>query len=250
MKISRQVPPLLRELMEAALEAVDPGAGILDRHLPEPRGYQRICVLALGKAAASMAQAVERRWSVELDGVAVTRQGYERDLTRIELRVGTHPLPSRGSLAGGEALLRRASSLRDGDLALVLLSGGASALACVPIDGVEIEDIARWTRALLRGGATVHEINTVRRHLCQLKGGGLAAAAWPAHVVTLAISDVAGDAPESIGSGPTLPDPTTTRDAREVFAKYLSEPAPGFRDTVKSTDVRLSKTTFQLVDRL
>jgi hydroxypyruvate reductase len=195
-----------------------------------------------------MGEIVEQAWSGPIHGIVVTRRGYERPLRSLALEFGTHPIPSDSSVRGGAALLRAVAGLGSGDLVLVLLSGGASALACVPVPGISIGELAELTRELLRCGATVDEINIVRRHLCLLKGGRLAAAAYPARVITLAISDVVGDTPSSIGSGPTVADPTTTADAVQIVSQHLPRMRPlPFTETVKPGDPRLARAEFRLV---
>lgn len=207
----------LKAIWRVGVEACLPER-IMPPHLPEPpRG--RTILLALGKAAVPMAAAVERRWRGPLSGVAVTREGSERPLERIEVMAAAHPVPDARSVAAAERMLASATSAGPDDLALVLLSGGASALACLPGEGLGLDDKRRVTEALLRSGAPISEINCVRRHLSRFKGGRLAQAAVPARLVTLAISDVVGDRPEDIGSGPTAADPTTVADARAILAR-------------------------------
>jgi glycerate 2-kinase len=204
---------------------------VLPPHLPEPpRG--RTILLALGKAAAEMAAAVEARWDGPLSGVAVTRHGSELPVPRIETIGAAHPVPDESSVAAAERLLTLAGEAGPDDLVLVLLSGGASSLACLPGDGLGLGDKRSLTAALLRSGADVREINCVRRHLSRFKGGRLALAATRARLITLAISDVVGDAPEDIGSGPTAGDPTGVGDARAVLARYgIAAPERGWSET-------------------
>ena len=216
---------LLRRLFDAAVAATHP-----DRCLPPalppapPRG--RIIVLAAGKAAGSMAEAAERHYLDRLKlvperigGIAVTRHGYGRPLRRIEMIEAGHPVPDETGLAAAARTLALAEAAGGDDLVLVLMSGGASANWAAPADGISFEDKRALTRALLASGATIGEINTVRKHLSRIKGGRLAVRAAPARVVALAISDVPGDDPSVIGSGPTVPDVTTLADARAVLAR-------------------------------
>ena len=204
---------------------------VLPPHLPEPPPGRTI-LLALGKAAAEMAAAVEARWDGPLSGLAVTRRGGELPLHRIETIASAHPVPDGSSVAAAERLLGLAREARPDDLVLVLLSGGASALACLPGEGLSLASKRRLTEALLRSGADVREINCVRRHLSLFKGGRLALAATPARLVTLAISDVVGDSPEDIGSGPTSADPSTIDEARAVLARYgIQGPDRGWSET-------------------
>src|SRR5690606_31005196 len=153
-----------------------------------------------GKGAVPMAQAIEAHWP-DARGLAVTRTGYGGPLERIELVEASHPVPDAAGLAAAARCLDLAESAGEGDLLLVLLSGGASALLAAPVPPLDLPAKQAVTRALVRSGASIGEINLVRRHLSRIKGGRLAAAAWPAHVLTLAVSDVVGDVPEDIGSG-------------------------------------------------
>jgi len=185
----------------------------------------RILVIACGKAAAAMARVAEEHYADAIaqdryQALAVTRHGYGVALAHTQLIEAGHPMPDSGSLRGAEAALAAAESANTDDLVLVLLSGGASALCAAPVAGLALEDKRSLTQSLLRSGATISQINCVRKHLSRFKGGRLAARAAPAHVVTLAISDVPGDAPNAIGSGPTVPDPTTLADARQVLAEF------------------------------
>lgn len=206
---------------------------VLPPHLPEPpRG--RTFVLALGKAAIAMAAEVESRWRGPLAGLAVAPWGSEGRLERIEAIHAEHPVPLSGSFAAARRLLSLAEGAGAHDLVLVLLSGGASSLACLPGEGLDLQAKARLTEALLRSGAGIGEINCVRRHLSRFKGGRLALAAAPARLVTLAISDVAGDAPQDIGSGPTAADPTTLDEARAILDRYrIAAPERGWSETAK-----------------
>jgi glycerate 2-kinase len=215
----------LADLFRTAVAAAHP-ASCLPPLLPQPRAG-RLILLAAGKAAGSMAEVAEgfylNRLKLAPDrlcGIAVARHGYGRPLKIATMIEAGHPVPDG---AGLEAALR-AIEFADGadadDLVLVLMSGGASANWIAPAAGVTFADKQAVTRALLGSGATIGEINTVRKHLSRIKGGRLARTAYPAKLVTLAISDVAGDDPSAIGSGPTVPDPTTLNDARAIVAKY------------------------------
>ncbi|TFI57001.1 DUF4147 domain-containing protein [Sphingomonas parva] len=208
----------------------------LARQLPEPpRG--RTIVLALGKAAAGMARLVEAEWRGPLTGLAVGRAGDEAGLRRIAFLAGAHPVPDARSVAAAERLLALAAEAGPDDLVLVLLSGGASALACAPGAGITLAQKQALTRALLRSGAPIGEVNVVRRHLSRIKGGRLARAAAPARLVTLAISDVVGDRPEDIGSGPTAPDPTSIADAVAILGRHgIAAPEVGWSESVKAVD--------------
>ncbi|HSP50873.1 MAG TPA: glycerate kinase [Pseudolabrys sp.] len=215
----------LADLFRTAVAAAHP-ANCLPPLLPPPRAG-RLILLAAGKAAGSMAEVAEGFYldRLKLDperlcGIAVARHGYGRPLQIVTMIEAGHPVPDG---AGLEAALR-AIEFADGagadDLVLVLMSGGASANWIAPVTGVTFADKQAVTRALLRSGATIGEINTVRKHLSRIKGGRLAYSAFPAKLVTIAISDVPGDDPSAIGSGPTVPDPTTLADARAIVAKY------------------------------
>jgi hydroxypyruvate reductase len=192
-------------------------------------------VLALGKAAVAMAQAVETRWPGPLSGLAVAPHGSRGGLERIALVTAAHPLPDEASVAAAERLLALARAAGPDDLVLVLLSGGASALACLPGDGLALAAKREVTAALLRSGAAIGAINCVRRHLSRFKGGRLGLAAAPARLVTLAISDVVGDRPEDIGSGPTAADSTTIEEARQALARHgIAVPGAGWSETAKA----------------
>ena len=196
---------LLRGLFDAAVAAADP-AKVVPPHLPSPpRG--RTLVLAAGKAAASMARAVEQSWPTGIEGIAVTRYGHGVDCERIEVVEAGHPLPDEAGQNAAARFLSAAAGLGPDDLLLFLLSGGASALLVEPQPGLGLADKQAVNRALLEAGAPIAEMNCLRKHLSAIKGGRLAAAAAPARVVTLAISDVPGDDPAVIGSGPTVGGP-------------------------------------------
>jgi len=243
----------LRALLDAALAAVAP-ARALPAHLPEPPKGRTI-VIGAGKAAAAMAQAVEAHWRGPLSGVVVTRYGHGAPCRAIEVVEASHPVPDR---AGADAARRILDSVRDltgDDLVLFLASGGGSALMALPAPGLTLADKQAVTRALLRSGATIGEINCVRKHLSAIKGGRLAAAAHPARIVTLAISDVAGNDPAVIASGATVPDPTSFADARAILAKYGIEPpaavarhlAAAEDETPKPGDLRFARADYVLI---
>ncbi len=210
---------LLRAAFGAAVRAADPRA-VLAAHLPQkPRG--RAVVVGLGKAAATMARALEEAWpDVALSGVVVTREGHAVPTRRIEVLEARHPVPDARSETGARRLLEAVRGLAADDLVIALVSGGGSALAALPAPGLTLADKQAVNKALLESGAAIGEMNTVRKHLSAIKGGRLAAAARPARVVTLAISDVPGDEPGVIASGPTVGDPTTYADAREIVARF------------------------------
>jgi hydroxypyruvate reductase len=205
-------------MFDAAVAAADP-ARCVPLRLPEPpRG--RTYVVAIGKGAAAMAKTVEDRWSGPLTGIAITRYGHGLPCRRIEVVEAGHPVPDEAGLAAAQRVLEAAAALGADDLLLALVSGGGSALLALPAPGVTLADKQALTRKLLSSGATIGEINCLRKHLSAVKGGRLAAAAAPARVVALVISDVPGDDPATIASGPTVPDPTTLEAARAIVAKY------------------------------
>ena len=246
---------LLRGLFEAAVAAADP-AKVVPSHLPSPP-LGRTLVLAAGKAAASMARAVEQRWPNDIEGIAVTRYGHGVDCRRIEVIEAGHPLPDAAGQDAASRFLAAAAGLGRDDLLLFLLSGGASALLVEPQPGLNLDDKRAINRALLEAGAPIAEMNCLRKHLSAVKGGRLAATAAPARVVTLAISDVPGDDPAVIGSGPTSADPTSCADALAIADRYhiaLPDVArtaleQGRWETVKPGDPRLSRTNYVLVAR-
>jgi glycerate 2-kinase len=208
---------LLEESFRAAVAAADPLV-ILSKHLP-PRPRGRIFVAAAGKAAASMALAVERHFSSEVRGIAITRYGHGLSTKHIEVIEAGHPVPDEAGEAAARRLLETVKTLGKDDLLLALLSGGGSSLLSLPAPGVSMAQLKQLTSQLLKSGATIQEINTVRKHLSAIAGGRLAAAS-AAPVLALIISDVTGDDPTHIASGPCAADPTTIEDAKAVLAKY------------------------------
>lgn len=217
--MSGKIPhELLMQLYRAALDVADP-AKVVPPYLPLlPKG--RTVVVGVGKAAAAMAQAVEDHWPGPLTGVVVVPEGATRPLKKIAVLVGSHPVPDESSVVAADALLQAVSGLSEDDLVIALISGGGSALCAKPIEGLSLEEKQAITRALLLNGASISEINTVRRHLSAIKGGRLAAKAAPAQVITLLISDIPGDEANLIASGPTLADSTTCADALAVLQRY------------------------------
>lgn len=216
----------LRQLFDAAVAASDPRR-VLAAQLPARPVGGRCIVVGGGKSAAVMAAALEEAWpDVALEGTVVTRYGHAVPTRRIEVIEASHPVPDANSERGARRLLERVQGLTPRDLVIALMSGGASALLAAPAPGLSLTDKQAINRALLASGATIGEMNTVRKHLSAIKGGRLAAAAAPARMVTLAISDVPGDDPAVIGSGPTVPDPTTFADARALLERYGITPSP------------------------
>ena len=227
---------LLRSLLNAALAAAAP-EGCLPTHLPAPpRG--RTVVVGAGKAAAAMAQTVEAHWPAtqSICGLVVTPYGHTLPAgehgRRIEVIEAAHPLPDAAGVVAAQRMLAMVAGLSENDLVLTLLSGGGSALLVAPRPGLTLADKRAITQSLLRSGASIAEINCVRRHLSAIKGGRLALAAAPARVLTLAISDVPGDDLATIASGPTVPDPSTLADAQTICARYsIAFPQVGAGET-------------------
>jgi glycerate 2-kinase len=251
---------LLDGLFRAAIAAAHPSA-CLPPHLPPAPRSGRLIVLAAGKAAGSMTEVAEAAYSdlaaERLTGIAVARQGYGRPTHIIPVIEAGHPIPTAAGLEAAERALELADGTGPDDLVLVLLSGGASANWIAPAQGLTLADKQAVTRALLRSGANIGEINAVRKHLSRIKGGRLARRAQHARVVTLAISDVPGDDPAVIGSGPTVPDPTTLADARAIVARYrLDLPdvvtralANPDNESPKPHDPVFARTEFKLIAR-
>src|SRR5271163_4699251 len=244
---------LLLELFRAAVDAATP-ARVLKRHLPAPpRG--RTVVVGAGKASAAMAEAVEQAWPGALSGLVVTRYGHAVPCRHISIIEAAHPVPDAAGTAAAARILELVSGLGPDDLVLCLISGGGSSLLVLPAPGLTLADKRDVTASLLRSGATIGEINTVRKHLSAIKGGRLAAAAAPARLVTLAISDVPGDDPAVIASGPTVPDASTFADARAVLAKYRIEPPAAIMEhlaaeqseTPKTDDPIFAQVRFELI---
>lgn len=236
----------LQALFQAAIAAAQP-AHCVPPHLPRPpRG--RCIVIGAGKASAAMAQAVEAHWPGPLSGLVVTRYGHGVPCRHIEIVEAAHPVPDEAGLLAAQRMLDLVSGLTADDLVLCLISGGGSALLPLPLPGLTLADKQAVSRALLRSGATISEMNCVRRHLSAIKGGRLAAACHPAKVVTLLISDVPGDPPCDIASGPTVGDPTTCEDARAILRRYgivVPEAVQALLDTqaaesIKPDDPRLA----------
>ncbi|MBE7422714.1 MAG: glycerate kinase [Zoogloeaceae bacterium] len=224
--------PFLQSLFGAAIRAADP-ARCLSRHLPpEPPG--RTLVIGAGKAAAAMARALEAHWPGDLSGLVVTRYGHGAPCKRIEVVEAAHPVPDEAGRAAAGRILAAVQGLTSDDLVLVLVSGGGSALLALPFEGITLADKQQVNRALLKSGAGIEEMNCVRKHLSAIKGGRLAVAAYPARVLTLAISDVPGDDPAVIASGPTVPDPTTCEEALAILDKFRIETPPKARAVIES----------------
>ncbi|MFT4100879.1 MAG: glycerate kinase [Burkholderiaceae bacterium] len=209
---------LLRRMFDAAIAAAQPSLCVPPQLPPPPRG--RTIVIGAGKASAAMARALETHWPGPLEGVVVTRYGYEVPCERIEILSAAHPVPDAGSERAARRLLEAVDGLTADDLVIALVSGGGSSLLVAPAPGLTLADKQAVNKALLACGATIREMNCVRRHLSAIKGGRLAARCAPAKLLTLLISDVPGDDPIDIASGPTVADPTTRDDARAIIARY------------------------------
>ncbi len=237
---------LLRRMFNAAIAAAQPSQCV-PHHLPEPpKG--RLIVIGAGKASAAMARAVEDHWPGSLSGLVMTRYGYRVPCKRIEIVEAAHPVPDQAGQDAAKRILKLVSNLSPNDTVLCLISGGGSALLASPLDGITLEDKQEVNRNLLKSGATISEMNTVRRHLSAIKGGRLAVACHPAKVITLLISDVPGDNPCDIASGPTVGDPSTCEDALAIVYRYGIELPDHIREilesgrgeSVKTNDVRLA----------
>jgi glycerate 2-kinase len=240
-------------MFDAAIASAQPAACI-PPHLPAPpRG--KLIVVGAGKASAAMAKAVEDHWPGPLSGLVVTRYGYAVPCKRIEIIEAAHPVPDAAGMRAAQRILDLVGNLNEDDLVLCLISGGGSALLPLPLPGLTLDMKQTVSRALLASGATISEMNCVRRHLSAIKGGRLGAACFPAQVLTLLISDVPGDRPTDIASGPTVPDPTTSADALDIFRRYDIEPPREVREllesgrgeSVKPGDARLACATVRTI---
>lgn len=240
-------------MFDAAIAAALPDK-TLPRYLPKPpKG--RTLVIGCGKAAASMAKALEDHWPGQLSGMVVTRYGYNVPTKRIEVVEAAHPVPDESGRKAAERMLNMVRGLSADDLVLFLVSGGGSALLSLPAPGLTLSDKQSINKALLKSGANIAEMNCVRKHLSAVKGGRLAAACAPARVITLGISDIPGDDPAVIASGPTVADVTTFADALGILNKYgIDEPKPVLEhlraakeETPKPGDPRLANTELHIV---
>jgi glycerate 2-kinase len=244
---------LLRGLFDAAIASAQPSRCIPANLPAPPKG--RLIVIGAGKASAAMARAVEDHWQGPLSGLVVTRYGYGVPCERIEIVEAAHPVPDEAGLVAAERMLHLVRDLDEDDLVLCLISGGGSALLPLPAPGLNLEHKQDVGRALLQSGATISEFNCVRRHLSAIKGGRLGAACHPARVLTLMISDVPGDRPLDIASGPTVGDPTTCADALAILNRYGIEVSPAVREllesgrgeSVKPGDPRLARAQWRMI---
>jgi hydroxypyruvate reductase len=244
---------LLRAMFDAAVAAAQPD-DFIPRHLPAPPKGRTI-VIGAGKASAAMARALERHWPGPLTGLVVTRYGYGVPCARIDIVEAAHPVPDEAGHAAARHMLELVGGLTEDDLVICLISGGGSALLPLPAAGITLAEKQALNAALLASGATIAEMNCVRRHVSGIKGGRLAAACYPARVVSLLISDVPGDDAIDIASGPTVPDPTTCTDALAILERYGVDAAPailrllrsGAGESVKPGDERLARAEAHLV---
>lgn len=256
---NESVRGLLGSLYEAAYKTAHPST-CLPPYLPDVPEGGRIIIIGGGKGTAAMAVATENHYIAagkadRISGVISTRHGFGLPTKIVEVIEAGHPVPDANSITGAQRAIELAKSAGPNDLVLCLLSGGASAIWAAPVSGVSFEAKQQLTKQLLKSGAPISEMNTVRKHLSQIKGGKLAAAAYPARLLTLSISDVPGDNPDEIGSGPTVADRSTLADARRVLAKWniqapdeivraLSDEA---NETLKAGDPKLSNSTYRIV---
>jgi len=245
---------LLRRMFDAAVASAQPALCVPPHLPPLPRG--RLIVIGAGKATAAMARAVEDHYGTAvLSGLVVTRYGYGVPCSAIEVAEAAHPVPDEAGLSAARRMLETVQGLSADDLVLCLISGGGSALLPLPAEGLTLDDKQSLSRALLKSGATITEMNCVRRHLSAIKGGRLAAACHPARVLTLLISDVPGDDPIDIASGPTTCDPTTCADALAILQRYRIEVPPrvlsllesGAGESVKPGDARLARAELRMI---
>ena len=254
--MTRREQDLLRDLFDVAVDAVQADRR-LRPHLPEPAKGNTV-VVGAGKAAAAMARVTAEHYGGDTAGLVITRHGHglgADTIGAIQVIEAGHPIPDAAGYAAASRVLELVSDLGRDDLALCLLSGGGSALLAMPAPGLSLDDKQAVTRALITCGATIDEINCVRKHLSAIKGGRLAVAAHPARVLTLAISDVASDDPSVIASGPTTADPTTFADARALVEKYGIDPPPAtsrhlgaaIDEPPKPGDARLARAEFHIV---
>ena len=248
-----QPKDLLRKMFDAAVASAQPSLCV-PLHLPEkPRG--RTIVIGAGKASAAMAQALEHVWDGPLEGLVVTRYGYALPCEKIEIVEAAHPVPDEAGFRAAMRIAEKVKGLTPDDLVIALISGGGSALLVAPAEGLTLADKQAVNSALLKSGASISEMNCVRRHFSALKGGRLGALCAPARLVSLMISDVPGDDPLDIASGPTVADPTSCADALAILQRYAIAPPraaldvlqSGAGESVKPGDVRLARAETRLV---
>lgn len=240
-------PRFLEELFRAAVSAADP-AGCVVEHLPEkPRG--RTIVVGAGKASAAMAAAVEQAWDAPLEGLVITPYDHGVFCERVEIVEAAHPVPDHAGQAAAGRIVKLVESAGPEDLVLCLISGGGSALLAAPGGSLTLEDKQAVNRSLLRCGATIREMNCLRKHLSAVKGGRLAAIAAPARIVSLVISDVPGDDPSVVASGPTLPDPTTRQDTLDILDRYQVDVPASLLDWLSNPESETPKPGDPIFER-
>ena len=253
--MKQEAARLMREMFEAAIASAQPQLCV-PPHLPLPSEVKgRLIVIGAGKASAAMARAVEDHWTGPLSGLVVTRYGYKAPCDRIEIVEAAHPVPDQAGLDAAHRMLQLVQGLSSDDVVLCLISGGGSSLLPLPMQGVSLHEKQQINRALLASGATISEMNTVRRHLSAIKGGRLGAACHPARVINLLLSDVPGDHPVDIASGPTVADPSTCQDALDIVLRYgialpshvLSLLTSGADESVKPSDPRLAQLETRMI---
>jgi glycerate 2-kinase len=240
-------------MFDAAIASAQPAVCIPPHLPPAPRG--RLIVIGAGKASAAMARAVEEHWQGPLSGLVVTRYGYAVPCRHIEIVEAAHPVPDAAGMHAAQRMFGLVRDLHEEDMVLCLISGGGSALLPLPAEGLTLDMKQNVSRALLASGATISEMNCVRRHLSAIKGGRLGAACHPAQLLTLLISDVPGDRPVDIASGPTVADPTTCADALRILRRHGIEAPPeviellesGRGESVKPGDPRLARATVRTI---
>ncbi len=240
---------ILLDIFHAAVRSALPDQRLLERLPEKPKG--RCIVVGAGKASALMAATLDRAWQdVDLSGVVTTRYGHAEDADRVEVIEAGHPVPDAHSILAAERILGAVTGLTADDLVIALISGGGSANLCLPIDGLSLTEKQRITGALLSCGAAIEEINTVRKHLSKVKGGKVAALAQPARVHSLLVSDIPGDDPSAIASGPTVQDITTPQEALDILNRYRIDVAPVVRRAVRAnTSPNLSGFTHDIIVR-
>ena len=244
---------LLRAMFDAAVAAAQPQVCLPANLPPPPKG--RTIVIGAGKASAAMARVLEDHWPGPLEGLVVTRYGYEVPCQRIEIIPAAHPVPDAAGEVAAQRIRQLVSALTPDDLVIALISGGGSSLLVAPGQGLTLADKQAVNAALLASGANISEMNTVRRHLSGIKGGRLGAACYPAQLLTLLISDVPGDAPRDIASGPTVADASSCADARDILRRYNIAVTPAMQalldspdgESVKPDDPRLANNVVRMI---
>ena len=244
----------LLDLYATAIDAVS-AQKCLPQYLPQPAPGGRTLVIGAGKGAAAMAAVVEQHWQGDISGLVVTRYGHGADCRKIKVVEASHPVPDEAGRRAAARMMQMVQGLTENDLVLCLISGGGSALLALPAEGITLEQKQLINKALLKSGATIADMNCVRKHLSAIKGGRLALACAPARVATLLISDVPGDDPGIIASGPTLPDPTTCAQALAILNKYdiavppnvLQHLESGSGETPKPDDLRFARNSHQII---